>query len=241
MQRIAKAISDAGICSRRKAELLVTEGAVKLNDIVVTSLSTKVDGNSIIKINDEIINPYQKPRLWLYYKPIGLITTHQDPDGRKTVFENLTKLPRVISVGRLDLNSEGLLLLTNKGELARKLELPSTALERVYKVRAHGNLRPLLQNFAEGENNLNQINKSIIIDGIIYKPKSIRLIQLNKSNAWFEVILTEGKNREIRRIFEYFNLKINRLIRIKYGPFFLGNLKAGKTREIPFSEFKKFL
>ncbi len=229
MQRLAKAISHAGICSRRDAEILIKNNQVKVDGIIVNSPASLVDKHNIIEVSDKIINQQQFPRLWIYHKPVGLITTHKDTHGRKTVFGNLVDLPKVISIGRLDLNSEGLLLLTNNGDLARKFELPTSKIERIYKVRAYGNPTRLLEN-----------NHNIKINQISYNPKSIKLIKLGATNSWFEVILEEGKNREIRKIFEYFGLIVNRLIRIKYGDFLLGNLQPNNYQEVDFKEFKNF-
>jgi len=220
MQRLAKAISNAGICSRREAEKLIVAGEVKLDGSVITSPAINVADESIIEVSGKLLRRQAKARLWVYYKPLGLITTHKDTHGRNTVFENLPNLPRVISVGRLDINSEGLLLLTNNGDLARSFELPSNEFERVYKVRAYGNPEKILS-----------LKLPIIIDKIHYNAKSIKLIQSGNTNSWFEVILTEGKNREIRKIFEHFGLKVNRLIRIRYGPYLLGSLKPGEHVE----------
>jgi len=222
MQRLAKVISNAGVCSRRDAEKLIIEGQVKVDGITILSPAINVDISNQIEVSGTLINNIQKPRLWIYYKPVGLITTHKDPLSRKTVFEDLTGLPRVISIGRLDLNSEGLLLLTNNGDLARQFELPSSRLKRVYHVRAYGNPDILLKSDY----------KNLEIDGIFYNPESIKLLKQNKTNAWFEVVLFEGKNREIRRIFEYFGLKVNKLIRVQYGSFTISNLKPGDYKEI---------
>ncbi|MEY4463065.1 MAG: hypothetical protein RLZZ81_36 [Pseudomonadota bacterium] len=222
MQRLAKVISNAGVCSRRDAEKLIIEGQVKVDGITILSPAINVDISNQIEVSGTLINQSQKPRLWIYYKPVGLITTHKDPLSRKTVFEDLTGLPRVISIGRLDLNSEGLLLLTNNGDLARQFELPSSRLKRVYHVRAYGNPDILLKSDY----------KNLEIDGIFYNPESIKLLKQNKTNAWFEVVLFEGKNREIRRIFEYFGLKVNKLIRVQYGSFTISNLKPGDYKEI---------
>ncbi len=230
MQRLAKFISNAGICSRRDAEILIKNNEVQVNGIFVNSPAVKVDVDAIIQVSGKVVQQQTVPRLWIYYKPIGLIITHKDPYSRATVFENLSNLPRVISIGRLDLNSEGLLLLTNNGDLARKFELPSNKIERIYKVRAHGNPDRMLKNYR----NLN-------IGGVIYNPKSIKLTKKLASNSWFEIVLVEGKNREIRRIFEYFGLIVNRLIRIQYGDFILGDLQTNDYREIAIHEFKKFL
>lgn len=232
MQRIAKAISSAGVCSRRQAELLIAKGLVEVDGVLVASPATLVSDNEVIKVSGEIIKKIIEPKLWLYYKPVSLITTHIDPYGRATVFGNIVGLPRVISVGRLDLNSEGLLLLTNSGSLARLLELPSSKLERIYKVRAYGNDLKCIT----------KIKFPITIDDIIYRPISIKLIQQGKANSWFEVILAEGKNREVRKIFSHLGLKVNRLIRIKYGPFELGNLKPNEYKEQPIPpEFSRIL
>lgn len=225
--RIAKYIASAGICSRRAAEALISEGKVKVDGQVITSPALNVDSHNIIEVNGQVIKPAEKVRLWLYYKPVGLITTHHDPQNRPTVFESLKdSLPRVISVGRLDLNSEGLLLLTNSGTFANSLESPKNNIERVYKVRTYGKTTSLLKNIDNGK------IYNITIDGITYKPKSIKLISSTAANSWFRVVLTEGKNREIRKIFEYFNLEVNRLIRIKYGKYELGNLKPGEFLEV---------
>ncbi|AAL03345.1 pseudouridine synthase [Rickettsia conorii] len=222
MHRLAKIISNAGVCSRRDAEKLIVAGQVKVDGITILSPTTNVDISNQIEVSGTLINNIHKPRLWIYYKPVGLITTHKDPLSRKTVFEQLTGLPRVISIGRLDLNSEGLLLLTNSGDLARQFELPSSRLKRVYHVRAYGKSDILLKSNY----------KNLEIDGIFYNPHSIKLLKQNKTNCWFEVVLFEGKNREIRRIFEYCGLKVNKLIRIQYGSFTIDNLKPGDYKEI---------
>ena len=219
-QRIAKAISSAGVCSRRQAELLIAKAVVKVDNTLVTSPITFVNDDSVISINNVAIERVHRPRIWIYYKPISLITTHHDPYNRDTVFDNLSGLPKVISVGRLDLNSEGLLLLTNNGALARNLELPSTRMERVYKVRAYGNYE-LLQS----------LSFPVEVNGIVYNPKTIKLIQPGVKNSWFEVVLTEGKNREIRKLFNHYGLMVSRLIRTQYGPFSLGDLKPGQYQE----------
>jgi len=222
VQRLAKLISNAGVCSRRDAEKLILDGQVKVDGVIVTSPATNVDIDNQIEVSGSLITSSQKSRLWIYYKPVGLITTHKDPLSRKTVFEQLTGLPRVISIGRLDLNSEGLLLLTNNGDLARQFELPSSKLKRVYNVRAYGNPDLLLKSNY----------KNLEIDGIFYNPQSVKLLRKNSTNSWFEVILFEGKNREIRRIFQHFGLKVNKLIRTEYGDFKLDNLKPNEYREV---------
>jgi 23S rRNA pseudouridine2605 synthase len=228
MQRLTKFLSNAGVCSRRDAELLIKNRTVAVNGVITDSLSMTVGESDVIEVSGRVII-LQRPRLWRYYKPVGLITTHKDTHDRATVFSSLDGLPRVISVGRLDLNSEGLLLLTNNGDLSRKFELPSSKIERTYKVRAYGN-PDLIRNY-----------KEIKIDEIYYNPKSIKLIKSGGHNSWFEVVLTEGKNREIRKIFEYFGLTVNRLIRIKYGDFLLGDLQPSCYKEVKYDEFKAFL
>lgn len=221
--RLAKVISNSGYCSRRDAEKLIIEGRVTVDGKIVMTPAFNVGDENKITVDGKEIQEVVKPRLWLYYKPVGLVTTHKDPQDRPTVFQNLPKnLPRVISVGRLDLNSEGLLLLTNSGDLARKLELPSNNFLRIYKVRAFGKV---------DMHAISKTKSGINIDGINYRPKDIILLKSEAKNSWFEVHLTEGKNREIRKIFEYFGLKVNRLIRTSYGPFSLGKLKSGEVLE----------
>ncbi|WP_375326324.1 pseudouridine synthase [Candidatus Tisiphia endosymbiont of Nemotelus uliginosus] len=230
MQRLAKVISNAGICSRRDAEDLIRDNQVKVDGMIITSPAIKVTNISIIEVSGRVIHQTPLARLWRYYKPVGLVTTHKDTHDRNTVFANLPGLPRVISIGRLDLNSEGLLLLTNNGGLARQFELPSTKMERIYKVRAYGRPALLLQNY-----------QNITIDQVKYYVKSIKLVKTSSANSWFEVALTEGKNREIRRIFEYFGLKVNRLIRVQYGDFVLGNLQPNEYQEVERRQFMQFL
>ena len=224
--RIAKFIANAGICSRREAERLIQQGEVMVDGKLITSPALNIDETNSIKVSGKNIAKLPTTRLWLYYKPVGLITTHSDPQDRPTIFQKLEgKLPRVISVGRLDLNSEGLLLLTNNGDLSRYLESPANNFERIYKVRSYGR---------GGEINLN--NKKITIDGVVYHPKSIRLTKKGQTNSWYEVILTEGKNREIRRIFEHFDLEVSRLIRTKFGEYSLGDMKPGEFKEVKIDE-----
>jgi 23S rRNA pseudouridine2605 synthase len=227
-QRLAKAISNSGLCSRRMAEQLIKDGKVSINGVIVTSVTTNTCSHDKITISGQLLQQNITPRLWSYYKPIGLITTHNDPQKRCTVFATLPSyMPRVISVGRLDINSEGLLLLTNNSQIARYFELPMNKIERVYKVRAFGNPNSLLS-FCDL---LSKGLKSLVIDDISYRPQAIRVISSSNKNSWFEVTLTEGKNREVRKIFEHFNLQVNRLIRTKFGPFSLRELKNGECRE----------
>ena len=225
--RIAKFIAAAGACSRRHAEKMILQGRVKIDGKIITTPVITVTPENVVEVDGKIINLVEQTRLWVYYKPVGLITTHQDPQNRPTVFEALKPyLPRVISVGRLDLNSEGLLLLTNNGTLVKELESPRSNIARVYKVRAYGKISSLITYITQNK------TRQLTIDNITYNPKSIRLISEGATNSWFEVILTEGKNREIRKVFEYFSLKVNRLIRIKYGKYELGKLKPGEFKEV---------
>jgi 23S rRNA pseudouridine2605 synthase len=232
--RLAKAIRDSGYCSRRDAEKVIEEGRVKVDNKIIETPAYNVDESNKIAIDGKVIKSIQTARLWLYYKPVGLITTHKDPQERPTVFENLPpKLPRVVSVGRLDINSEGLLLLTNSAALARKFELPSNEYERTYKVRVFGTL---------DMNRLSKATSGIRVEGVYYKPKSFKLLgkSLNNSqshaNHWIEVVLTEGKNREIRNLLSYFGLKVNRLIRKSFGPWELGDLKQNELIEVNIDE-----
>ena len=223
-ERLAKFIARSGVCSRREAEDLILQKRITVNGEVIVSPAFNVDGNEKILLDGERLPEKETTRLWLYYKPIGLVTTHKDTNGRPTVFENLPKgLPRVISVGRLDLNSEGLLLLTNNGELSRMLELPQNGWSRRYKVKVHGQIK---------QNKINSLTKGIIIDGISYGPVKITVGETQNTNTWLTITLQEGKNREIRRLMNYIGLEVARLIRLSYGPFPLGNLQKGEVREI---------
>lgn len=222
MQRIAKVIASAGLCSRRQAENLINEGRVTVNNTVINSPALNIDDKAIINVDGKALDIAPKQvRLWTYYKPCGLIVTHSDTHTRTTIFEQLTALPRVVSIGRLDLNSEGLLLLTNNGDLARTYELPANKFIRIYKVRVFGDI----SNWRDYRNNY------LYIDGIRYNFQEIKLIRKGQSNSWFEVTLFEGKNREIRRIFEQLGLKVNKLIRIQYGKYKLEDLSPGQYRE----------
>ena len=226
--RIAKLIAHAGLCSRRDAEGWILDGRVSVNGKTIDSPALNimpsdrviVDGKPVSKENND-------PRLFRYYKPVGLVTSHKDEKGRDTVFNNLPAgLPRLISVGRLDLNTEGLLLLSNNGDLSRHLELPSTGWVRRYRVRAHG---PITQD------QLDTLKKGITIEGIKYAPIDAKIDSTAGTNTWMTIALNEGKNREIRRVMEHFGLQVNRLIRLSYGPFQLGQLKEGAVEEIKLS------
>lgn len=223
-ERIAKFMARSGVCSRREAEEFIRQQRVTVNGEVVCSPAFNVEGTEKILLDGEKLPAVEGTRLWLYYKPVGLLTTHKDTSNRPTVFDNLpVGLPRVISVGRLDLNSEGLLLLTNNGELSRKLELPQNGWSRRYKVKVHGKV---------DVKKLAQLEQGVTIDGVNYGPVKIVLESEQGSNAWLSVTLNEGKNREIRKLMKSINLEVARLIRLSYGPFQLGNLKKGEVREV---------
>ena len=223
-ERIAKYLARAGIASRREIERLIEAGEVSVNGKVLSSPAVKVTGRERIKVRGRPVSAPEATRLWRYHKPAGLITTTSDPAGRRTIFDELPKsLPRLMTVGRLDLTTEGLLLLTNDGELARFLELPASGLERTYRVRAHGTVTP---------DKLATLKAGIRVDGISYQPILAVLDRETGANAWLTVTLTEGKKREVRRALEAVGLTVNRLIRVRYGPFELGALKPGQVEEV---------
>jgi 23S rRNA pseudouridine2605 synthase len=223
-ERIAKVVARAGLCSRREAERWIAEGRVTVDGTVLSTPAVTVTAASRITVDGEPLRQAPATRLWRYHKPAGQVTSHGDPRGRPTVFENLpARLPRVISVGRLDLTSEGLLLLTNDGGLARTLELPSTGWTRRYRVRAFGSV---------DEARLEALTDGITIGGIAYGPIRASLDRRQGGNVWLTVALEEGKNREVRKVMEHLGLSVNRLIRIAYGPFQLGNLKRGEVAEV---------
>lgn len=213
------------MCSRRDAEKLIAEGRVKLNGKVLDTPAVKVTAADKVQVDGRPIGAAEPTRVWRYHKPSGLVTTHRDPAGRATVFQHLPPdMPRVISVGRLDLTSEGLLLLTNDGELARRLELPANAWLRRYRARAFGRV---------AQEELDRLKDGITVDGVRYGSIDAKLERGGASNAWITLSLTEGKNREVRRVLEALGLKVNRLIRTSYGPFQLGTLPPGAVEEIP--------
>jgi len=229
--KVSKLIADAGICSRRKAELLIKEGRVKLNNKILTSVPERATIKDLIRVDNKKITSKKEPRLWKYYKPVGKLTTNYDPLGRKTIFEDLPKnLPRVITVGRLDFNSEGLLLLTNSGILARYLELPENSLARKYLVKIKGKIN--IQK-------LKNLEKGITIKGIKYKSIKVSILKKNKDSARIEMRLMEGKNREIRKIINFLGWKINKLQRISYGPIQLNKLKKDEVEEININKYFK--
>jgi len=224
-ERIAKAIARAGVCSRRDAEAMILEGRVTVNGKKLTSPALNVTDSDDIRIDGKPLPAAERTRLFRYYKPRGLVTTAKDPQGRPTVFDSLPAgMPRVISVGRLDLNSEGLLLLTNDGELARRLELPTTGWVRRYRVRVHGEV---------DQTQLGQLAKGITVEGVRYGAIEATLDRKQGDNVWLTMALTEGKNREIRKICGHFGWPVSRLIRVAYGPFQLGHLERGDIEEVP--------
>jgi len=222
--RIAKVLSRAGVASRREAERMIELGEVAVNGKVITSPALNVTAADRITVRGELVGAPEPARLWLYYKPEGLVTTTADEKGRDTVFDHLPEdMPRVMSIGRLDLNSEGLLLLTNDGEIKRRLELPSTGWLRKYRVRVKGN---------PTEPELEPLRKGITIDGERFQPMEVKLDRHQGANAWLTIGLREGKNREIRRAMDHIGVTVNRLIRVSYGPFRLNDMEPGAVEEI---------
>jgi len=223
-ERIAKVIARAGVSSRRDAERLILEGRVSLNGSKVASPALNVGPNDVISVDGKPLPERESTRLWRYHKPAGLVTSHRDPEGRATVFAHLPKdLPRVVSVGRLDINSEGLLLLTNDGEMARRLELPAQGWVRRYRVRLFGRVT---------QADLDKLSNGLTIDGVRYGPVTAELERAKGLYAWATIGLKEGKNREVKRLMEHLGLKVARLIRVSYGPFHLGQLPEGDADEI---------
>jgi 23S rRNA pseudouridine2605 synthase len=222
--RIAKAMARAGLCSRREAERWIEQGRVNVNGRLLTTPAFEVSAKDKVLVDGKALPTAEPPRLWRYYKPRSLVTTHNDPQGRPTVFENLPEdLPRVVSVGRLDFNSEGLLLLTNDGALARHKELPATGWLRRYRVRAHGRV---------SQADLDKLKDGIEIEGVRYGPIEASIDSVQGANAWLTMGLREGKNREVRRILAHLGVEVNRLIRISYGPFQLLELKPGEAEPV---------
>ena len=222
--RIAKVLARAGVASRREAERMIEAGRVRVNGALIDSPALNVTPDAKILVDGKPIAAPEPPRVWLYHKPAGLVTTTADEKGRKTIFDDLPEdMPRVMSVGRLDLNSEGLLLLTNDGGLKRKLELPATGWLRKYRVRVNG--RP-------EDSAFEPLRRGLNLQGEHFQPMIVSVDRQQGANAWLTVGLREGKNREIRRAMEEIGLPVNRLIRVSYGPFQLGNLKQGAVEEL---------
>jgi 23S rRNA pseudouridine2605 synthase len=223
-ERIAKVMARAGLCSRRDAERWIAAGRVTVNGRVLSTPAVTVGPKDRVEVDGTPLVSRERTRLWLFHKPRGLVTTNRDPEGRPTVFSALPRdMPRVVSVGRLDIGTEGLLLLTNDGGLARILELPSTGWLRRYRVRAHGKVeQPALDALAHG----------VTIEGMVYGAIEAELERIQGTNVWLTMGLREGKNREVKRVLEHLGLSVNRLIRISYGPFQLGDLEPGEVREV---------
>jgi len=233
-ERIAKYLARAGIASRREAEAMIERGEVRINGRKLTTPAFKVTGREDIRVNGKPIKAHEPTRVWRYHKPSGLITTTSDPEGRRTIFEELPKsLPRTITIGRLDLTTEGILLLTNDGGLARAMELPKTGFIRHYRARAHGKIT---------QDELDTLKGGVTLDdGTRYTSIEAELERETGTNNWINVRLTEGKNREVRKALEHLGLKVNRLIRTQYGPFELGDLRPGAVEEISAEQLRTAL
>jgi 23S rRNA pseudouridine2605 synthase len=222
--RIARALARAGLCSRREAERWIAQRRVSVNGEVLASPARDVGPGDRVLVDGNPLPAAEPPRLWRYHKPKGRVTTHADPQGRPTVFDALPEhLPRVVSVGRLDFNTEGLLLLTNDGALARHLELPATGWMRRYRVRAHGSI---------AQADLDRLKDGIELEGVRYGPIEATLDKTQGSNVWLTLGLREGKNREVRKILDHLGLTVNRLIRISFGPFQLLDLEPGGVEPV---------
>lgn len=234
--RIAKLLARAGIASRREVERMIEEGRVKIGDEVVTTPATLLKSLRGVSVDGKMVGPIAAPRLYRFHKPAGLITAERDPTGRPTIYTALRNsmpkdAPRVMPVGRLDVNTEGLLLMTNDGELKRALELPSTGIPRTYRARTFGEI---------SQARLEELIEGIEIDGVRYGPINANLERSANRNKWIEMTLTEGKNREIRRVLEHLGLEVSRLLRTSYGPFELGDLQRGSVEEIPQVQVERF-
>ncbi|MES3083891.1 pseudouridine synthase [Sphingomonas faeni] len=222
--RIAKLLARAGIASRRDIERMIAEGRVALNGSILDTPATILRNLNGVTVDGDPVEAPSSARLFLYHKPTGLLVTERDPAGRTTIYDRLPQdLPRLVPVGRLDLNTEGLLLMTTDGGLKRQLELPATGVERAYRARAYGNItQPQLEELIEG----------IEIEGVRYGSINANIERRTGANVWIEMILTEGKNREVRRVLEHLGLQVSRLIRTRYGPFVLGDLPPGQIGEV---------
>jgi 23S rRNA pseudouridine2605 synthase len=232
-ERIAKVIARAGLASRREAEAWIAAGRVVVNGAVISSPALNVTDADRIAVDGAPLRQRERTRLFLYHKPRGLMTTHSDPEGRPTIFGALPKnLPRLISVGRLDYNTEGLLLLTNDGALARILELPETAWQRRYRVRALGRI---------SQDALDKLRAGLTVEGVHYGPVEATLDRQQGANVWLTFAIKEGKNREVRNVLLHLGLKVNRLIRVGFGPFELGALETAAVEEVPTEQLRAAL
>jgi 23S rRNA pseudouridine2605 synthase len=224
-ERIAKRLARAGLCSRRDAERWIAAGRVAVDGKVLDTPAITVTDQSRIEVDGKPLSDADRPRLWRYHKPTGELVTARDPQGRRTIFESLPRsMPRVVTVGRLDFMSEGLLLLTNDGGLARRLELPANGWIRRYRARVHGVVDAA---------RLAGLARGVTIDGVRYGAIEARLERQQRSNAWLDIALAEGKNREVRRVLAHLDLPVVRLIRVAFGPFYLGELGRGEVDEVP--------
>lgn len=223
-EKIAKVIAGASKYSRREAEQLILAGRVSVNNKVNKNPADRVSSDDLISVDGEPLADKPKTRLFVFYKPKGCITSKKDPQGRKVIFDYIpTTYPKLICVGRLDYNSEGILLMTNDGALSRRLELPSSNIARTYRVRLFGQVTPSI---------VEELSHGVTIDEINYKPVSVTVEHDGASNSWLKVVIHEGKNREIRKIFKHFGFEVNRLIRISYGKYMLGKMHPGDIREV---------
>jgi 23S rRNA pseudouridine2605 synthase len=232
-ERIAKVLARAGVASRRECERLIEAGRVCVNGARLSHPAVLVDAHDAILIDGDPVAHAAKTRLWRYHKPAGLVVTARDPQGRPTVFEALRALtPRVVSVGRLDINTEGLLLLTNDGELARYLEHPAQGLARTYRVRVHGRV---------DESIVTRLRRGLTVEGVRYRPIEATIESRHGANSWITMVLHEGKNREIKRLLQHLGVEVTRLIRTHYGPFELGSLARSEVEEILAARLQRLL
>jgi 23S rRNA pseudouridine2605 synthase len=231
-QRIAKLLARAGIASRREIERMIADGRIALDGKVLDTPATILKNLNGVTVDGNPVKAAEATKLFMYHKPSGLLTTERDPKGRPTIYDRLPKgLPRVMPIGRLDLNTEGLLLLTTDGEFKRQMELPSTGVERSYRARAYGSVT---------QAQLEDLMMGVEIEGVRYGSINANIERRTGANVWIEVKLKEGKNREVRRVLEYLDLQISRLIRTSYGPFVLADLPAGEVMEVRQNELVAF-
>ncbi len=232
-QRIAKLLARAGVASRREIERMIAEGRIALHGETIETPATLLDNLRGITVDGEPVGEAEQARLFLFHKPVGYLTAERDFTGRKTIYDILPKgLPRVMPIGRLDLNTEGLLLLTNDGGLKRQMELPSTGVERTYRARAFGDV---------SQDQLEELIAGVTVDGMRYGKIDANLERRTGRNQWIEMTLTEGKNREVRRVLEHLELEVSRLIRLRYGPFLLGDLTPGEVGEVSEKDLARFV